>query len=52
MDNPQDSNSVLDLMFLYTNMKKFNNYTISLDLWSLSDHTFLLVCIIIKKETI
>ena len=32
MDNPQDLNSVLDLMFCYANVKKFNNHTISLDL--------------------
>ena len=52
MNNSQDSNSVLDLMFLHENIEKFNNYIISLDFWSISNHTFLLVCIIIKKETI
>jgi len=33
-------------------MEKFNNHTILLDLWSLSDHASLLVYIIIGKETI
>ena len=32
MNSPQDSNSVLDLMFLHANVEEFNNYTISLDL--------------------
>jgi len=52
MDNPQDSNSVLDLIFLHANTEEFNNYIISLDFQSLSDHTFLSIYIIIKKETI
>ena len=29
--NPQDSNSVLDLIFFYANTEKFNNYMILLD---------------------
>ena len=28
-DNFQNTNSVLDLIFLYANIKKFNNHTIS-----------------------
>ena len=51
VDNPQDSNSVLDLMFLYVNTEEFNNHMISLDLQSLSGYTSLLVYIIIEKET-
>ena len=39
-------------MFLYANAEEFNNYVILPDLQSLSDHTPLLVCIIIEKETI
>jgi len=51
-DNPQESNLVLDLMFLHANVEEFNNYVISLDLQSLSDHAPLSVSIIIKEETI
>jgi len=39
-------------MFLYANAEEFNNYLISPDLQSPSDHTPLLVCIIIEEETI
>jgi len=52
VDNSQDSNLVLDLMFFYTNMEEFNNHIISPDFWSLSDYDSLLVYIIIGKETI
>ena len=52
MDNSQDSNSVLDLIFLHVNAEEFNNHMISLDFQSLSDYTSLSVYIIIKKETI
>ena len=52
MDSPQDLNSVLDLMFLYTNIEEFNNYTISPDFWGLSNHTSLSVYIIIKEKFI
>ena len=43
MDNSQDSNSVLDLIFLHANAEEFNNHMISLDFQSLSDHTSLSV---------
>ena len=43
---------VIDLIFLYANVEEFNNHTISPDLQSLSNHTSLLVCIIIEEETI
>jgi len=33
LNNPQDLNSVLDLMFLYANVEEFNNYIILPDLW-------------------
>jgi len=33
LNNPQDLNSVLDLMFLYANVEELNNYIISPDLW-------------------
>jgi len=52
MDSPQDLNSVLDLMFLYTNIEEFNNYTISPDFWGLSNHTSLSVYIIIEEKFI
>jgi len=52
VNNPQDSNSVLNLMFLHTNMKEFNNHRILLNLQSTFDHASLLVYIIIKKKTI
>jgi len=29
VNSPQDSNSVLDLMFLYVNVEEFNNHMIS-----------------------
>jgi len=51
-NSPQDSNSVLDLMFLNVNVEEFNNYMISLNLLSLSNHASLSVIIIIKKESI
>ena len=50
MDNPQDSNLVLDLIFLHTNTEEFNNHMISLDFQSLSNHTSLSVYIIIKNS--
>ena len=52
VDNPQDSNLVIDLIFFHANVEKFNNHTILLDLWSPSDHASLLVYIIIEKKTI
>ena len=51
-DSSQDSNLVLDLMFLQEDMKEFNNYHILSDLWNSSNHTSLLVSIIIKEEFI
>ena len=52
VNNPQDSNLVLDLMFLHANTEEFNNHIISLDLQSLSDYASLSVYIIIEEETI
>ena len=51
-NSPQDSNSVLDLMFLNVNVEEFNNHMISLNLSSPSNHASLSVIIIIKKESI
>ena len=52
MDNSQVSNLVLYLMFLYTNVEKFNNHTILPYLSSSFDYAPLVVSIIIKEETI
>jgi len=52
VDNFQDLNSVLDLIFLRTELEEFNNHVISPDLWSSSNHAFLLVSIIIEEEFI
>jgi len=51
-DISQDTNSVLDLMFLYANAQKFNNYSILTNIQGLSDHAPLSVHIIIKEEII
>ena len=51
-DNPQDSNSIIDLMFLQANIEEFNKYQISPDLQSPSNHASLSVCIIIKEKII
>jgi len=51
-DLSQDTNSVLDLMFLYANTQKFNNYFILTDIQKPSDHVLSSVYIIIKEEFI
>ena len=50
--NSQDTNLVLDLMFLHANGEKFKNYSILTDLWGPSNYTPLSVHIVIKKEFI
>jgi len=52
MNNFQDSNSVLDLMFLYVGLEEFNNHLISPDIQSPSDYALLSISIIIKEEFI
>lgn len=52
MINSQDTNLVLDLMFLHANGEKFKNDSILTDLWGPSDYAPLLVHIVIKKEFI
>jgi len=52
MDNLQDSNLVLDLMFLWADVEEFNNHHISPNLQSPSNHTHLLVSVIIEEEFI
>ena len=49
-DNPNKSNSVIDLMFLWINSEKINTYLILLDLQSPSDHTLLTFNIIVNEE--
>ena len=49
LNNSQNLNSVLDLIFFRTGSEEFNNHLISLDLWSLLDYVFLLMSIIIEK---
>ena len=51
-DNSQDSNSVLDLIFLQANTEEFNNHMILSDLQGLFNHASLSVSIIIEKEFI
>ena len=51
-DNSNDSNSVIDLMFLRVDFEEFNNYSIIPNLRSLLDHTLLTISIIINKEFI
>ena len=51
-DNPNDSNSVIDLMFLQANSLKIEKHFILSDLHSPSDYAFLTVDIIIEEEFI
>ena len=51
-DNSQDSNSVIDLMFLHADLEKFNNYQIILELYSSFDHALISVSVTIKEEHI
>ena len=50
LDNENDANSIINLMFLKLNSLEFNNYTIYPELWYLSDHAPLMVDILITKE--
>ena len=52
LDNFQDLESLLDLIFLRTGPKEFNNYLISLNLQSSLDYVSLLVFIIMKEKFI
>jgi len=49
-DNPSESNSVIDLMFLRANTEEIDTHAILLDLRSPSDHAPLTVNIIIREE--
>ena len=51
-DNKYNSNSIINLLFLHSNLVELNNYKIHPELWFSSDHTPLTVNIIIKKEFI
>lgn len=48
-DNLQDLNSVIKLMFLHSELEKFNNHQIIPEVHSLLDHTSLLVSVTIKE---
>jgi len=48
-DNPNESNSVIDLMFLWINSEKINTHLILLDLQSSSNHALLTVNIIVNE---
>ena len=52
VDNSQDLNLVIDLMFLYAELEEFNNHQISPNLQSPSNYASLSVSIIIEKEFI
>ena len=52
LNNSQNLNSVLDLMFFRIGSEEFNNHLISLDLWSPLDYVSLLMSIIMEKEFI
>ena len=49
-DNSQDSNSIIDLMFLHTKAEEFNNHQIMLELRYPSDRALLLVLLTIKRN--
>ena len=50
--NLQDSNSVINLMFLYANLEELNCHAIFPNFREFSDYTSLFIYIIIKKEFI
>lgn len=52
VDNPQDANSVIDLIFLCTKSEEFDNHQIMLELHSSSNYASLSVSITIKEEYI
>ena len=52
IDNSQNSNLVIDLIFLWSNSSELNNYSILPELWYLLDHAPLIVDIQIIKEVI
>ena len=49
VDNPQDSNSAINLIFVHAESEEFNNHQISSNLQGPSDHAPLLVSIIEEK---
>jgi len=52
VDNPQDLNFIIDLMFFYAELEEFNNHQILPNLQSPSNYTSLSVSIIIKGKFI
>ena len=51
-NNPNESNSIINLMFFWVNSEEIDTYSILPDLWSSSDHAPLTVNIIISKKFI
>ena len=51
-DNPNNSNSVIDLIFLRADSEEFNNHSIIPNLRNPLYHTLLTISIIINKEFI
>jgi len=51
-NNSKNSNSVINLFFLWPNLIKINNHSVLPELWYLSDHASLIVDISIVKEFI
>jgi len=51
-NNPQDSNLVINLMFLCAKFEESNNHQITLELHCSLDYTLLLVSLAIEKEYI
>ena len=52
IDNPNESNSVINLIFLWVNLEEIDTYFILPNLQSFSNHALLIVDIIISKELI
>jgi len=52
LDNPNDSNSAIDLIFLYSGLLELNSHSIYLDWCLISDHTLLTITIPIVKESV
>ena len=51
-DNVNDSNSVIDLMFLHSRSSKLNNHSIHPDWWLMSDHAPFTITIPIVEESV
>jgi len=52
VDDPNDSNSIINLIFLKSYSEEFNTYSIPPNIWSSSDYAPLIVNIAIQEEFI